>query len=207
MNVQIHSPCGNLSDHEAVVGWLRSGSSLMHKRYLNASRSKPWKLPTEPADVDILMACLQENRQAAPSNYRARKPWIRDETWRLVDQRAELKRSNGSPEVLTAMNNRIHRALRSDRKQCVIDAGNDIEAALEWDNLQEAWNIAKGWYKTVSRKAPKPSRQDFNELHQERTALYSTEPSPGDPIPVRLNAPFPINDAPPHRGRSRGRMS
>ena len=95
------------------------------------------------------------------------------------------------------MNSRIHQSLKNDRKQRVIEAGEAIETALDNDDLQGAWDIAKGWYKSVTSKAPKPSRQDFEMLHQERTDLYRHVDPPGEPITVRLNAPFAIDDNPP----------
>ena len=79
----------------------------------------------------------------------------------------------------------------------VQEAGTTFEVALESDCLQGAWDIAKGWYRAASRSAPKPSRRDFEELHQERTMLYRVVPSPGAPIPVRLDAPFKVLDEPP----------
>jgi hypothetical protein len=197
-NIQIRSPRGQLSDHDALCGWLRAGSKHTHKGYLNARRSIPWSLPAEPSDGDVLVACLVENRTAKPPTRRAKKPWVSDATWRLVDQRAELKRRDTPSEVLKEVNDKIHRSLKRDRKTRVTDAGAEIEAALDSDDLQLAWDIAKGWYRNASPRAPKPSNRDFKQLNQERALLYTAEQPPGESIPIRLDSPFTIDDSPQH---------
>ena len=63
--------------------------------------------------------------------------------------------------------------------------------------MQEAWDLAKHWYRDAKQQTPKPSRQDFLELLEERDALYAAVPSPGIDIPIHLDAPFTIPDNPP----------
>ena len=152
----------------------------------------------EERDIsDFRFECLTESMVREKKPIRERKPWISEATWKLVDKRGQRLRAGASSEDVAPLNHHIRRSLKLDRKQRVEAAGAAIEAALESDELQEAWNLAKAWYKTASGKAPKPSRHDFEELHRERTALYAAAPSPGAPIPIHLETPFVINDAPP----------
>ena len=134
LNVQIRSPRGHLSDHDAVCGWIRSGPSKAHKGYLHARKTLPWTFPDDPSEVDIAHACLQENRQRPETSRRTRKPWISDATWRLVDNKAELRRQNAD---CSTVNRLINHSLRADRKCRVEAAGTAIEAALRSDDLQE----------------------------------------------------------------------
>ena len=64
--------------------------------------------------------------------------------------------------------------------------GDAIEAALDNDQLQTAWDLAKAWFKTASGKGPKLSHLDFEEIHREQTNLDTATPSPGEPIPVHF---------------------
>jgi len=196
-NYQIRSPPGNLSDHDAVVGWLRAGPSRTMRGYAKARKTIPWSPPATLTECDILVNQLTGLLDPKHPTARKKSPWISEDTWKLVDQRAELKRQQAAPEELRAMKDRIRRSLRQDRKERVKKAGEAIENALEGDDLREAWNLAKGWYRQASKKSPRPSHQDFDELHAERSELYRAEPSPGQPIPVRLSAPFSIADEPP----------
>ena len=114
----------------------------------------------------------------------------------LVDKRAERRRQQVPSKELEVMNHSIHHSLCHDRKAQVIAAGNAIKDALENNELQRAWDLAKAWYKQASSSTPKPSPQDFEMLYHEWTELYQAQPSPGDGIPVHVD-PFDILDDPP----------
>ena len=103
----------------------------------------------------------------------------------------------------------MHQCTRQSysRKECTnspkqqdIAAGQAIKAALDSNDLQEAWNLAKGWHQDATNAALRPFHCDFSELHKERSALYRAEPSPGEPTPVQLASPFDINNDPPTVG-------
>ena len=112
--------------------------------------------------------------------------------WKLVDEKSQCKRSRATSKDLTPLNYQIHRSLRADWKARVAEAGTAIESSLDDDRLQDAWNIAKAWYRQASGIASKPSHKD-----RERTELYKEMVSPGDGIPIHLDMPFVIDDAPP----------
>ena len=98
---------------------------------------------------------------------------------------------------MASLNYQIRRSLKQDRKARVEKAGEAIKAALDNDSLQEAWDITKSWYKQANGPTPKPSCLDLEELHREQTKLYVATPSPGLDIPIRLETPFVILNAPP----------
>jgi len=60
-NLQIRSPRGQLSDHDAVCAWIIAGSIKRHRGYLCARKSIPWKLPNALSDVDVLMENLRSH--------------------------------------------------------------------------------------------------------------------------------------------------
>ena len=72
-------------------------------------------------------------------------------------------------------------------------AGAAIEAALDGNQLQEAWNLAKGWYRQASNRSPKPSHEDFEMLYEERSRLYMVVQPTGELIPIRAK-PFAVSD-------------
>ena len=145
---------------------------------MRARKTLPWKPPSDDeSDIsDYRFGLLCEKVQQTQPTWRARKGWISNATWELVDQRAQLKCAGEPAEVLAAMNHRIRQSLKTDRQARVSAAGVAIESALEADELQDAWNTAKAWYRQASGRAPKPSRLDFEELHKERTELYRAVP-------------------------------
>ena len=199
-NAQLRTARGYDSDHEVLCAWFKTGSLSRQRGYLNARKSIPPMSIQDPTVSDTLFEALVQRVSRPTRTARERKPWISEDTWLLVDQRAQARRqSTLSDEALTALNRQIQRSLRKDRKQHAIAAGAAIEAALDGDNLQEAWNLAKGWYRQASNYVPKPSRQDFIDVCEERTALYRATPPPGAGIPLHVD-PYDVLDEIPDEG-------
>jgi len=198
VNCQIRTPRGFDTDHEALCAWMQAGPAKRHSGYLNARKSNPWRPPENRTESDTLFDTLVQRVEKAKSTPRVdRKSWISDDTWRLVDRRAQGKRQGTlSQEELRALNQQIHSSLKKDRKKRVTDAGTAIEAALEANDLQAAWNIAKAWYAKASGTTPRPSKSEFQALHEERSELYRARPSPGDGIPLHVD-PFDVPDEVP----------
>lgn len=92
LNVQIRSPRGMLSDHEALCAWIRAGPATVHKGYLRARKTLLWSPPAQPDKEDFRFDRLKEAAAKPERSFRERKGWISDETWQLVDERAELRR-------------------------------------------------------------------------------------------------------------------
>jgi hypothetical protein len=90
----------------------------------------------------------------------------------------------------------IQKFLWADRKRRLDTAGQAIESHLAGDDLQEAWQVLKGWYYHTTGRPMRPSYQDMWAIERAYGALFSTIHSPGDPIPV-LAPHSDVDDAPP----------
>eukprot|EP00978_Attheya_sp_CCMP212_P038675 scaffold193952_cov24-Attheya_sp.AAC.1 len=82
----------------------------------------------------------------------------------------------------------IQAGLKADRKQRVMIAGSTVESFLAADppQLQEAWNVLKGWYREAGNRTPPPLRSTLEKVTEERKALYRKEEPPGEPIPIMV---------------------
>ena len=58
---------------------------------------------------------------------------------------------------------------------------------------RRAWATIRAWYRHAGDRPPKPSRQDLQQVTDERVALYTRDEPTGPPIPVAVN-PSDISD-------------
>ena len=102
-----------LSDHKALLGWIRAGPAKGFKGYLRARKTIPWKPPTgEEHDVsDYHFERLTEAIKRTKPSVRECKPWISDETWRLVDERGQRQRAEALSKDIAPLNHQIRRSL------------------------------------------------------------------------------------------------
>jgi hypothetical protein len=78
----------------------------------------------------------------------------------------------------------------------VAAAGAEIEACLEGDDLQGAWNIARRWYRFAGDRPSRPSREDMISLTQSRIDLFAKRPITVRGIP-QIAPRSPIDDSIP----------
>ena len=110
--------------------------------------------------------------------------WIRDGTWRLLDQRSALRKQGRLTMVQgRRLGRRIRASLQSDRDYRALQAGHAIMANLADDNIKAAWEHLRAWHKEVDPAASKPCFQALDRQTDERVALYRRRDPPGAPIP------------------------
>jgi len=125
---------------------------------------------------------------------RARKLWISDETWKLVDECAALLCSpNHTQAEAHQLNHHVKQAFKADRTRRAEAAGAAIEADMQKGDLQGALKWAKAWYRHAGDCPPKPLRHNLRAVTVEYHDLYMEQPPLGAPIPV-LVEPFAVLD-------------
>ena len=139
--VGLRTPRHSHSDQWAIVAQIYGGNLKRLKAYRSRQSRFPIRMPrygprTEPE-------CLFEELQAKcpkPSKKdRIRSHWILEETWKLVDHRAQLRRRGMlSLAASRQLNRQVKASLNSDRKQRAVTAAEEIEGHLDAGELNEA---------------------------------------------------------------------
>jgi hypothetical protein len=178
-----------------VVGVLTVGKVADHRRYVGGRKRFPVTL-TPVSHQDHLFNRAKGFKDDAPRGRKGPwKSWISEETWRLVDKRADGRRTGIlDSDGLRAINKLISKAFRTDRKRRMEAAGAEIENKLRSDDPKAAWGTVKTWYRFSGGKPPKPARADLAEITEEYRELGTRRDLPVAHLPVRLNQPFVIED-------------
>ena len=182
--VTIIEPPGCDSDHYMMIATLTTSTKSEHKAYLKGRKEVPFPKeydfgPTETAD--LIMADLQQHCNRPNYQINGRKEdWISTRTWKLIRSRAALKRTRSAEGI--ARRQRLKRSIRSsllrDRKQRAIEAGVEIETALNEGDIRGGFGIAKRWYRSVTGRPPPPAREDMETTAETFEQLYRRE----DPV-------------------------
>ena len=195
--VCIRDPRCFSSDHFVVMGKLMSERLRSNRRYLNGRQRFPLKAHKVGPTSSLADQLFQKLKDAMPNptgQERRRAAWISEATWRLVDARSSLRRSEAYTQAEhRRLNRKVKASLKEDRKHRVEDAGDAIESALRNQDAQGAWDRLKAWYRQAEDRAPKPTRRELATVTTEYANLYSQTPPPGDPVPITV-APFNILD-------------
>ena len=93
-------------------------------------------------------------------------------------------------------NRSVMAALKHDRKKRAANVGDVMMEKLVEEEMQEAWRMLKGWYRTAKDRAPKPCYDTMAKQMAERAELYANVQAPGAPIPINIE-PFAIDDSVP----------
>jgi hypothetical protein len=119
-----------------VTGGLRSAPKQENIKYLRARRKLPLQKQNTATpntindEYDKLKRCAE--LQAYQIKQKAKVPWIKDETWKLIDARALKSKSRSfQPGERHRLSRRIKRALHRDQKQRTITAGDEIKQNLQ----------------------------------------------------------------------------
>ena len=85
-------PRGFATDHLMIMATLVISTGREHGFYTRGRRQPPFRIGQATA-ADRAFWKLVKNRQALPRRARPARAWISEETWRLVDRRAERRRT------------------------------------------------------------------------------------------------------------------
>ena len=180
--VVVRSPRHHDSDHRAGVASIYAGDGKKLARYRRCRSRFPIRLQRHATrtDMETTFEELQTSVEAPPPRTKAENAWSSDATWKLVDERAKLRKVGGLSGLgLRQYNRVVKKSLKQDRAQRAKDVGEVIERNLQKGNLKEAWRKLKGWYSAVEEKAPKPCRLSMKKQTAERAALYGKVDPPG----------------------------
>ena len=198
-NVALRLPHTHDSDHRAIVATIHGGHRQAVKRYRRTRRRFPIRLHKfgprtelehafEELKVDIEKPTTREYKRAA---------WVSAETWKLVDQRAQLRRDGLLTQTLARqMGRKVKASLKVDRTARAEAVATEVEGHLHNGELKEAWRSMKGWYRAAEGRTPKPCYQTLASQTKERIALYAKREPPGNGVPINVT-PYPVDDDTP----------
>ena len=108
--------------------------------------------PTTPTTELSIQHNNLVKAQTSPEQPRQTKPqeWILDETWRLMQDRANGAHRQASPKEMDWLKAAACAGLQWDYKERAWLAGVQIEGLLDAQQLNKAWRKAKSWYRECS---------------------------------------------------------
>ena len=185
------------TDHLALVATLRVGNPREHRRYVRGRERFPLPPPTleQSSEADLLLSTLRENRTKRGTGNGRRQSWISEETWSWIDAKAMARRRGDSAE-LRRLKPLVKRGLRRDRKARAYAAARTAEAFLDQNEIRNAFNAIKGWYREAGPRPPKPSCDDIEAVRREQQELHRHRDLEEPPIPVHV-VPAAVPDGPP----------
>ena len=184
------------SDHRMLVGILRTESKRQHQRYVRTRTRFSNQIRTEDKSrADHLMEELAELIEGTPSIDSRKASWISDESWKLINAKAEARRC-GNAQVARSLKRLLRKSLQADRKSRIDKVANEVDSLLKDAKVQEAYGILRSWYRDKPGHVAKPTIQDEQKTRKEYESLFTAEEPPGMPIPIHIT-PNIIDDSRP----------
>ena len=116
--------------------------------------------------------------------------------WKLVDQRAELRKQGRITQTEgRRLTRRIHKAFNDDRKERALQASHTIMASLRDGKWRAGYGTLRAWHKECNPAASEPCYDTLEDQTRERVDLYRKRTPPGDRIPSRAKL-IPLSDTP-----------
>jgi hypothetical protein len=185
-NCQIRIPRFD-TDHFMLKCRMTLASERSHRRYVGSRKAFPIpkQKPDDMSRADAILAELSENAQQSRSHDGRQSSWISSETRKLIDQKAEARRT-GNVERLRCLKREVTRNLHKDRKNRCAAVAATIQSLLHNGRIRDAFTAVKGWYRDLGPRPPLPSRQDLQLTSAEYENLFSQEAPSEDPIPLHV---------------------
>ena len=133
----------------------------------------PLTLPPWPqTETEVMFEELKASIEVPPPWEHPANRWISDRTWgALINLRGQLRHFGRLNQTeSTQLGRQIHVLLKVDHQQPRMRdtwRGGDLQ-----EDLKEAWNVAKRWYRMVEDRAPKPCYGSMEKQTAEREKLY-----------------------------------
>jgi len=187
-NVSLRKLRHHATDHRAIVGRLWGGNQKWLDKYRRNVGKCPFRLPrTAPYTLqEHLFQELKATVEKKAIRASPRNQWISQETWALVDRRAQLRSRGSLPGNNYALSRQIGASFARDRQRRAEDDAAEIGRLLGEGDLKEAWGIVKRWYRAASNRGPTPCRKTMEKQTAERVDLYRERPSKGNSIPINV---------------------
>jgi len=123
--------------------------------------------------------------------------WLSDHIKQLIRTRCELAKSNTRKEdnrpELRKLKKKIIKSRNADFKRHTETAAAEIEACLEDQDLQGAWNKLNNWMKHRGNKAFRPTFEDMAKLTDQMEDVHKLVEPQEEKIPT-LIAPYEIDN-------------
>ena len=110
-----------------VLGCLRGVTLKYHQRYLGLHTQIPLFPPNHSTNEDSLFASLRQAVPKTPVRKRTHASWILEETGRVIDTRASLRRSpDRNQRRLCNLGRRVRSLLARNRRRQATNAGTAV---------------------------------------------------------------------------------
>ena len=140
---------------------------------------------------------LAEAVGEVPKRERPDHDWIRGGTWKLIDERATLRKEGNLTQAEgRRLTRRIHKSLNDDRRERALRAGHAIMAALRDGDWRKGYGTLRAWTKECDPASSRPCYDTLEDQTRERVKLYARRAPPGARIPSRTER-APLTDTPP----------
>ena len=204
----IRTPRYHISDHRAVVLYLKAGNTGKLKTYRKQRQCGPLKLePGQQDELTLQFEALKKHCDEPDPKNRPQNSWISEGTWRIVRHMSMLRSSGRLTSALRrSMKRAMWASLSNDRQERTKRVGQAIEAKLAGGNVQEAFRHLKGWYRDASETEARPCKQTMERQTTERVDLYRKRVSPRAPIPINYT-PTHIVDTTPSDAKIRAAVT
>ena len=194
--VTLRAPRHHDSDHRAVIATVYAGTARRLAGYIRRRSRfpvRPQRMATQ-SHAEQIFEQLKATCEAPPKRERKENVWIQPATWALIDTRAALRKEGKLTQQSSRTHNRrIKAALKEDRRKRAADVAETIELKLAEGEMQEAWRLLKGWYRSAEDRPPKPCHDAMTKQTKDRETLYAKVSPPGASIPINVQ-PFDIKD-------------
>ena len=161
-------------------------------------KTLPVAPPPRPlTEGDAMFEELAEAVGEVPKRERPDHDWIRGGTWKLIDERATLRKEGNLTQAEgRRLTRRIHKSLNDDRRERALRAGHAIMAALRDGDWRKGYGTLRAWTKECDPASSRPCYDTLEDQTRERVKLYARRAPPGDRIPSRAER-TPLTDTPP----------
>ncbi len=136
----------------------QSGGGGRLKTYRRKRQKFPLSLLLGPKDKDtaalnaLTAECVDPKPMRKPG-----KDWMSDTMWRLIAERASLLWSGRiRQDAAWRMKRKIETSIKADKQKLTAKVGNLIIAELAKGEVQEAFQLLKGWYWKAAEMQARP---------------------------------------------------
>jgi hypothetical protein len=122
-----------------------------------------------------------------PERERPANQWILDKSWKVIDQRATLRRMGNLPlAVAHRIGREIKSSLAADCKQCATNTASTVKSHLSNGAVKEAWQALKGWYWAAEDHPPPACPETMAKQTAKQVELYVRAPPMGTSLPFNF---------------------
>ena len=169
------------TDHRLLTAKIISKGKENYKRYVKM-RTKPSvnlfppksKVSNSQDDQNEHLRVIKESIDEDQKRKEKKKSWISEETYRILARKIKALRQNNL-EKIKQLGKELRRSLRRDRRNRVNEVSTRIEEELRRNNVVEAYDILKGWYKKFLGRSKRPSSEDLASKREFYVNLFSKE--------------------------------